>query len=68
MSKLEDAAEEGPAWSYCFAAATSMGCTFFLLASRLRIEPNRPNELEKAVMAAEGRWLKRTTGRNAMVG
>lgn len=28
-----------------------MGCTAFLVESRLRIEPKRPNELEKAVMA-----------------
>lgn len=57
MSKLEEAAEEGPASSYCLATSTSMGCTDFFLVSRLRMLGKRPNEDEKGGMVTERRGV-----------
>jgi hypothetical protein len=54
-----EAAEEGPASTYCWAASTSMGLTGLFLDSRLRMDGRRPKGVEKAVMAEyEGdmRW------------
>jgi len=52
VSKLEEAAELGPASVYSFAAWTSIGRIDFRLESRLRMVLKRPSELAKAVMVA----------------